>query len=246
MNGAVPFPFRILFGALVALRILEAAQAASGAEDAPAEPRRWTALSTNPPFSFVYGGRPSAELLKGWEPTRGSQARRSNEPGRPQIEHTLVHTDPDTGLQARCVAVEYADFPTLEWTLFFKNTGTRDTPIVSDIQALDLVLERPGQGEFVLHHHKGDDCTPDSYEPRDLTLAPRSAHRFAPVGGRPTNQGFPYFNLEWPGAGLIVAVGWPGQWTAQFARDAATGLRVRAGQELTRLTLTPARKCAPR
>ena len=96
-----------------------------------------------------------------------------------------------------------------------------------------------GQGEFVLNHHAGDNCTPDSYAPRRLTLEPKSEHRFAPAGGRPTSVGFPYFNLEWPGEGLIVVIGWPGQWAAQFTRDAGDGLRVRGGQELTRFKLHP-------
>jgi alpha-galactosidase len=123
--------------------------------------------------------------------------------------------------------------------LHFKNLAARDTLILADIQALDLRLDRPGSGEFVLHHQKGDDGTPDSYELQELTLSPKSEHRFAPAGGRPTNQRFPYFNLAWPGAGLIMVVGWPGQWAAQFTRDAGRGLRVRAGQELTHFRLRP-------
>jgi len=198
-----------------------------------------TLFSTGPPFSFVYGGKPSAELLKTWALKRGSPEPGTQPTDRGKAQHTLIYTDPDTGLQVRAVVVEYRDFPTVEWTLFCKNTGTRDTPILSDIAALDLQLDRPVQGEFVLHHQKGDDCTPDSYEPRQLSLSPKSEHRFASAGGRPTNQGFPYFNLEWPGAGLIVVVGWPGQWITQFTRDGGSGLRVRAGQELTRFTLHP-------
>ena len=38
---------------------------------------------------------------------------------------------------------------------------------------------------------------------------------------------------------MIIAVGWPGQWAAKFTRDAATGLHVSAGQELTHFTLHP-------
>jgi alpha-galactosidase len=190
--------------------------------------------STEPPFSFRYGGKSFAELLPAWKLERSS--RKLDEI---RTERTLVWTDPQTGLQVRCVAVEYADFPTAEWTLCFKNTGAADTPILSDIQAVDLRLTRAGQGEFVLNHHAGDNCTPDSYEPKRLPLAAKSEHRFAPAGGRPTSVGFPYFNLEWPGEGLIVVIGWPGQWAAQFTRDEGDGLRVRGGQELTHFKLRP-------
>ena len=190
--------------------------------------------STAPLFSFAYGGQPASELLGQWKLERGSRpldARRT--------ERKLQWTDAKTGLQVRCVAVEYADFPTVEWTVYFKNTGTNDTPILSDIQALDLNWRRSVESEFILHHHTADNCTADSYEPHELTLAPNTEHRFASAGGRPTTGGFPYFNIEQPGGGVIAVVGWPGQWAARFTRDAERGLRLRAGQELTHFKLRP-------
>ncbi len=193
-----------------------------------------TPPSLDPPFSFNCGGKPSADLLKDWRVTRASRALDSN-----RVEHTVTWLDEVSGLQTRCVAVEYRDFPTLEWTVHFRNTGATDTPLLTDLRALDLLMDRPADGEFVLHHQKGDDCTPDSYEPARLTLAPRSERSFAPAGGRPTCRAFPYFNLEWAGGGLVVVVGWPGQWAASFSRDSARGLRIRAGQELTRFKLHP-------
>ena len=39
--------------------------------------------------------------------------------------------------------------------------------------------------------------------------------------------------------GVIVAVGWPGQWAAEFVRDDDKGIRIRAGQELTHFKLLP-------
>lgn len=190
--------------------------------------------STAPPFSFVYGGQPSSEFLAGWKLDRRSH------PIDPQrTERRLLWTDPQTKLEIEALALEYGDFPTVEWTLHFRNAGTNDTPIVSDLQALDWVLNRPSEGEFVLHHHTADNCTADSYQPHVLTLEPGSEHRFASAGGRPTTGGFPYFNIEQPGGGVIAVLGWPGQWAAQFSRDAGPNLRLRAGQEQTHFTLRP-------
>jgi hypothetical protein len=42
----------------------------------------------------------------------------------------------------RCVAVDYRDFPTAEWTLYFKNTGSNDSEILSDIQAFNNSFRR--------------------------------------------------------------------------------------------------------
>ena len=191
-------------------------------------------VSTKPFFSFVYDGRHSSELLSQWEFTRDSKDMDANRIGR-----TLTWNDPTTGLGIRCEAVQYKDFPTVEWTLYFKNNGENDSPILSDIQALDTRFERGGQGEFVLHHNKGSFVRADDYEPLETVLPPDESMRFAPPGGRPCGFVWPYFNLEKPGAGTIVVVGWPGQWAAEFQRDAGNGLQVRAGQEITHLRLKP-------
>lgn len=190
--------------------------------------------STEPPFSFIYGGKPSSELLKTWDVTRTEKKLDEQ-----RTERTLTYTDPETGLVARCVSVEYHDFPTVEWTVYLKNTGSADTPILADIQALDARFERSGEGEFSLHHWTGSPCTAADYQPLQTALAPNESVRFAPPAGRPTDSVLPYFNLEWSGEGVIVVVGWPGQWSAEFKRDEGNGLQVRAGQELTHFTLHP-------
>ena len=50
-----------------------------------------------------------------------------------------------------------------------------------------------------------------------------------PQGGRPSNGTWPYFNIAWYGAGVMVALGWPGQWTAQVRLDEKQGLSLQAG-----------------
>jgi len=191
-------------------------------------------LSTDPPFAFVYDGKPSAELLKNWKAVRSSRDADAN-----RIEHTLKYSDEGTGLQVRCVAVEYRDFPNVEWTVYFKNTSGTDTPILSDILPLDLSLQRPSRGEFVLHHFTGSPCLPNDFAPFETALLPGTAKRITAAGGRPSNTDMPYFNLAWRDEGIIVVVGWPGQWAAQFTRDRESGLRITAGQEKTRLRLHP-------
>ena len=222
--------------------MMPAAEDLSPTPEEMAEVRRWVAAKlqhpSDPPFSFTYGGQPSSEFLpplakEGWTLQRRSRLDDW------RTEHTLTYTDPRTGLEVRCVAVEYHDFPAVEWTLYFKNAGPEETPILADIQALDVGLERDVSGEFILHHHTGDNCSPSSYEPHQVRLEPSSEHRFAPQGGRPTNGAFPYFNVEWPGQGVIAVIGWPGQWAAQFVRDGAHGLRICGGQELTHFKLLP-------
>ncbi len=194
-------------------------------------PSRYAA---EPPFSFFYDGRPSADLLRAWGAVREVRQMDSN-----RTERVLRWTDPATGLVVRCVAVEYSDFPTVEWTLWFKNAGTADTPILEKILALDATWDRGGRGEFLLHHAVGSPAGKSDYGPLQTGLKPGASRRITAAGGRPTNSDWSYFNLEWPGEGLILAVGWPGQWAAEFARDGGRGIRIRAGQETTRFKLLP-------
>jgi alpha-galactosidase len=187
-----------------------------------------------PPFAFRYGDRPSSELLKIWEFSRSVRRLDSD-----RTEYVLSYRDPKTGLAVRCEAIAYADFPTVEWTSYFKNEGTQNLPILEQIQALDTQFERQPEGEFILHHVKGSQTTPTDFEPLETRLEPQADERIVAGSGRTTYLQFSYFNVQWPGQGVIIALGWPGDWAAQFTRDEGTGLRVRAGQEHTHFKLLP-------
>ncbi len=186
------------------------------------------------PFSFTYGGKPSKDFLKNWQ-LKTSEGK--NDRGR--AARILVYTDPETGLQVRWQGVEYRDYQTVEWTLYFKNTGTQDTPILENILALDTSFSRDAAGEFQLHYNRGDFCVINSYEPLEKTLLPNEKLHLAPAGGRPTDTEFPYFNINVENEGLIAVLGWPGQWSANFIRDDQNTLTLQAGQELTHFKLLP-------
>ena len=216
--------------------------------------RRFATTSTNGspstapsalPFSFVYAGRPSADVLGGGAWTRtvhdypASGGGEAHKRGKNLSEHTFLWTDAKAGLEIRCVAVVYNDFPTVEWTLFFKNTGSADSQILENIQALDIGLERGNQGEFLLHHNGGSLADGNDYGPLETPLPVGASKVLGGSGGRPTNKDWSYFNLQWPGGGLITSVGWPGQWRGELNRDKERGLRIRAGQELAHFKLLP-------
>jgi alpha-galactosidase len=186
------------------------------------------------PFSFTYAGRSSGELLKSW-PSSLTSTRLDAD----RTQHVLAWADGSSGVEVRCVAVDYADFPAVEWTVYLRNAGKEDTPILESLQGIDVTIERGPEREFVLHHWKGDTSAADLYQPLEQALNPGEVVRFAPVGGRGSNGAFPYYNLVTTGGGMILAVGWPGQWAASFARDAGRGVRLTAGQELTHLSLKP-------
>jgi len=208
-------------------------------DELPLVEPRLSAPPVGPPFSFTYGGRPFAELAPGWD-----AVRRDEQLDAVRTGHTLTYTDPATGLVVTCVAITYADSPAVEWTVYLRNDGQADTPVIRNLQGLDATFERwrwPGYApsEFVLHHFVGSPCEPRDYEPLETRLDAGSSLRISAAGGRPTDSDLCYFNLAWPSEGVIIGLGWPGQWAATFERDAGTVTTVKAGQELTQLTLHP-------
>ena len=88
----------------------------------------------------------SAELLRAWRTQHASRALDAN-----RVQRTSTYADPATGLEVRCVAVAYHDFPTVEWTVYFRNAGQSDTPLLENIQALDLAKEDLAQIANELH-----------------------------------------------------------------------------------------------
>jgi alpha-galactosidase len=185
------------------------------------------------PFSFVYGRQSSGALLKAWPETT---ALRQLDAGR--TEHTLVWTDPKTGLQVRLTAVEYAGSPVVEWTEYFRNEGKVDTPILEDVQPLDLSLPLTGSGIPMILYSNGCGGM-DTYALHKYRLNQLDRLRLSNEGGGKTVTTIPFFDIQTGGGGLIGALGWPGQWTISMSRPTESAMVVRAGMEKTHLSLHP-------
>ncbi len=192
------------------------------------------ARSSRLPIAFVYGERRSDELVGSWP-----QESRMEQLDANRTKMVRTWREPGGGLEIRVEAVNYGDYPAVEWTVYFKNDGKQDTAILKNIQALDCAFGAGRQEAVRLHAWKGDTCAPDLYEPIGETLGAGKTRRFAPADGRGTNHAFPYYHIQWEEGGLLLAVGWPGQWATQFEMDEQKQLRIMAGQEMTHLRLRP-------
>jgi alpha-galactosidase len=185
-------------------------------------------------FSFTYGGKSSATLLAKWKLKKQRLPEKDG-----VILHRITRTDPKTGLAVICEIKEYTLFPVLEWGVRLKNTSKQKTPVLEAIRSLDATLHI---GSFpYLNHWNGDYYSPDGYEPFRVSLAHGEEYRFSPMGGRPTNRAWPYYNLECPDSnrGVIVVIGWSGQWASCFRGLDNQLIHVSAGQELTHFKLLP-------
>jgi len=186
-----------------------------------------------PPFSFVYDGKHSSELIKKWRFDHGSGQKVES-----SVKYLYTFSDLDTGLRVWCKAEVFLDFPAVEWVLTFENSGMEDTPIIENIQAIDTTWNYEQEGEVILHRALGSSASRSDFAPVSETMQADNEIRLAPIGGRSSNTTvFPFFNIQAPGEGAMMAVGWSGQWSASLMKDDSQGVRLVAGQELTHLKL---------
>lgn len=190
----------------------------------------WLAAPERLPIAFTYGGARLTGIPAAWNPRVRTRRVDAN-----LVERVYRGRDPATGLELRVECLEYLDHPVVEWTAWFRQRGAAPTPILEDMLALDGQWEG---GTPVLQHCNGDFYSEEGYTPRETPLPPGARAQFAPQGGRPCDGAFPYFRLAFPEGGVTLAIGWPAQWSADFA-GAEGGVRVRAGQQTTHLRLQP-------
>lgn len=196
-------------------------------------------------FRFSYGGTPSAVLLSQWALTRETVALDER-----RTRHTLTWSAPD-GLAVRCEAIEYTDTAAVEWVLYFHNHGDANTPILDDIQALDVRFPLDSAQACCVRGAKGSICQRDDFAPQRYPLGPDIidpqypwVREEAPLtvmsqGGRSSCGALPFFNLDMGEHGVIAAIGWTGDWVARFWREDAGDVHMRAGMQRTHLSLYP-------
>jgi len=191
------------------------------------------------PFSFKYDGVLSGDLLPGWQ-----CVRRKINVGSKRPSVTTEWTDARSGL---CVTYDlklFDDFPAAEWVLFFKNTGAVATPIVEDVQAMDMFLRglKGERGPFLLHRTNGAPSNPTDYEVNEVVMEQGKVQTMGGGGGRSSNKDFPFFRLDCGQRAVIIAVGWSGQWEAALSCEkgpAGLRLHITAGLERTHFRLLP-------
>lgn len=179
-----------------------------------------------PPCSLSLDGQPA--VVREWTRTVAEPA-----PGRLQV----TWRDAGSHLAIECSALWHEATAAVEWQTTLRNEGNADSPLIELPRSLDLALGLPAANDVWLHRSNGSTCTETDFLPVDTELKPATDVVVAPGGGRSSNGALPFFNLSWPGGGLIGAVGWSGQWELKVARDDGRGLRMSLGQQTSRYRL---------
>ena len=154
---------------------------------------------------------------------------------------------------------EYKKYDAVEWVWYFENTSNQNSGVFSDIWDCDVLLpldftESPKAG---YQTKEGDACvitmngpvSGTTYVDNDKGSAvefgfnyeyfdkvPDKAKSFCNKGGRSSDGYMPFFDVTSQGNGYIMAIGWTGDWKAEFAKK-DDGIQVKTGLKETNFYL---------
>jgi alpha-galactosidase len=137
----------------------------------------------------------------------------------------------------RCVKRDYSAANAVEWQVRLRGPDRGEPRLWGDVRSADFVVTFPSGSAVALHWSKGSHDSPSDFQPSEDILVNRKTFALESFGGRSSDGTLPYFNLASPGGGLIVAVGWTGDWRASFEALGPGKVRVRAGLLRTRFKL---------
>ena len=195
-------------------------------------------LNPEIPFSFQYGGVSSLELLPKW---------RFEYKDLDRFNSVYSWIDPKTGLKVSAQVRRFERFAGADWVLYFENTGTQNTPMIENVRTFDMNVKMKGVANqpSMIHTLNADNHGPSGWTPAKYPLRNGDSRRFVPVGGKSSNGRFPFWNIQSADVGdneasdgMFVAIGWSGQWAADFSKDDAS-INVSVGMGKISTTLYP-------
>ena len=139
----------------------------------------------------------------------------------------------------RIEARPYPEHGATEWQFRLRAPASGESPIFENLQSADFEVAFPSGAPVTLHWSKGSHSEPGDFEPKTETLSAGKTFSLESFGGRSSDGVMPYFNLSSAGGGLIVAIGWTGDWKATFTLENDGKVRVVAGLKRTRFRLAP-------
>jgi alpha-galactosidase len=183
---------------------------------------RRNSLISSLPFSFSLDDKSSRDFLSSWF------AIYSDSIAKDKIYHTIKWTKPDASFEVRCCLAEFTTHSAVEWKLYFKNKGNKNSPVLQNVWVLDATLSGSEKSDGSLaemfqvtepvriHYVRGTDATIYDYQPNTVNLRTNEPFIMETRGGRSSDRFLPFWNVEYRGKGLVTAMGWSGDWKAEY------------------------------
>lgn len=169
------------------------------AHDALATAKAWMAdaIQNNALMSFTYDGVAYAEHIGSWDKT--VEDTQDGQKVTYKKDGLTVWTD--ISWNEEMIAYE--------WCSYFKNEGSTATAIVSDVLAMDAVLDIANP---ILTTAEGTSNSEMDFQPYSVDLTKEPAFSVKTSNGTPAAEAFPYFDISNGEFGVIGAIGWTGNW----------------------------------
>lgn len=130
----------------------------------------------------------------------------------------------EKGLEVTVEAKLFEENATCQWIVFIKNTGKENSGVISDFYALDSSFST---GDAEVYYSIGSDTSASDFSltKKKLTSVER---KFSGNDGKPTEKYLPYFNINGENGGIMLGIGWTGQWAASLSeKDGTTDISVK-------------------
>jgi alpha-galactosidase len=135
---------------------------------------------------------------------------------------------------------EQRDYPgesAIEWQVRLQAPTGEDSPLYEDLKSADFTVQFPSEQRATVYWSKGSHSESTDFQPRMEVLTMGKPLTLESFGGRSSDGVMPYFNCATKGGGLIVALGWSGDWRASFESYASGKVRISAGLKSSRFKL---------
>lgn len=187
--------------------------------------------TSNPAYDFTVNGKKLSDNLGDWEFNVGeeSEAGKIYRNGKTAYI-TLSHKKSD--LKATVEATIYEEYATCEWTVYIKNEGTANSPVIKDFYGANTTVDT-GFSELYVSQGSSSDADDFELHKTSVNVTPMA---FNANGGR-TSSFLPYFNISGNKGGVVMCVGWTGQWYSSVSQ-AVNGVKLKAKQEYFNAYLT--------
>jgi alpha-galactosidase len=193
------------------------------------------------PFSFKFNNEPSSAFITN-DDWRSSPIWSKDSSGNDTVKMDYYNNIAKVRFTLKVIL--YKDNPTVEWVVSLKNEGALKSGTISELQAIDMGYTLSSATGNRLIYSKGSNSSTDDFKilTEDFNL-PIVSKTLKAKGGRSSSDGgdggyLPMFDINTPNGGIIIAVGWTGQWAATLKKIENT-INIKAGMELTSFKLNP-------
>jgi len=159
------------------------------------------------PFSFLNG----EERVTGFPSSFSPYVQEKRENFQDGKNTTVFVGRNQDNLEIKGYYTEYADSSASSWLFFITNKGNENTKILSDISLNFSDIEGT---DPILYHGNGDNRNSSGFE--FFTDKINNEFRIFSLGGTSCDNAFPYFRLMFNEFQVNCAVGWTGDWEADF------------------------------